>query len=87
MIKSRELYFKATKLLYKSELFFVLVRSYSLSVMYVCSAYEKKLCSCFFKVTIDHLFDNLGKRNYCFGKKSGNSVELILERRIYMHPL
>ena len=51
--------------------------------------HEKKLCSCFFKVTIDHLFDNLesGKRNYCFGKKSGNSFELILEQRIYMHPV
>ena len=51
--------------------------------------HEKKLCSCFFKVTIDHLFDNLesGKRNYCLGKKSGNSVELILEQRIYMHPV
>ena len=31
---------------------------------------EKALFLCFFKVSIDHLFDNLesGKVNYCFGK-------------------
>ena len=43
------------------------------SRLYVCSAsWNEKLCSCgfFFKVYIDHLFDNLesGKRNHCFGK-------------------
>ena len=39
--------------------FFVLVKSYSISFL------------ASFKVSTDHLFDNLesGKRNYCFGKK------------------
>ena len=33
--------------------------------------HEKSLVPAFFKVSIDHLFDNLesGKRNYWFGKK------------------
>ena len=33
--------------------------------------HEKKLCCCVFKVSVDHLFDNLesGKKNYCFGKR------------------
>ena len=44
---------------------FVLVKIQSrLHVMY------KALFLCFFKVSVDHLFDNLesGKKNYCFGK-------------------
>ena len=38
---------------------------------------EKSLGSAFFKFGIDHLFDILesGKRNNCFGKKSGKSLE------------
>ena len=42
----------------------------------------KKLCSCdFFKVSIDHLFENLesGKRNHCFGKK-------VWEKSWVLHP-
>ena len=41
---------------------------------HVCSAARKKaLFLASFKVSTDHLFDNLesGKRNYCFGKKVG----------------
>ena len=57
MVKSLELFFKATNC-FKSELFFVLIRSYSISAVYVCShGIIKKLCSCF---SIDHLLDNLG---------------------------
>ena len=44
--------------------------------LYVNSAPRKMLCSCFVKVSIDHLFDNLeaGKRNYCFEK----ALEIVL---------
>ena len=41
--------------------------------------HEKRFILAFFKVSVDHdLFDNLesGKRSYCFGKKSGKSLEL-----------
>ena len=43
---------------------------------FVCSVPEKKLCFFVFKVSIDHLFDNLEseKRNSCFGKKSGKRL-------------
>ena len=43
---------------------------------FVCSVPEKKLCFFVFKVSIDHLFDNLEseKRNNCFGKKSGKRL-------------
>ena len=43
---------------------------------------KKKLSSCVsYKVSIDHLFDNLGsgKRNNCFGKKSGKSLEFWIQ--------
>ena len=57
MVKSLELFFKATNCC-KSELFFVLIRSYSISAVHAClQCIMKKLCSCF---SIDHLFDNLG---------------------------
>ena len=57
--------------------FFVLVKSYSISpVRLQCVHREKSYVTAFFKVCIDHLFDNLesGKRNYCFGKKSLEKV-------------
>ena len=44
-------------------------------IVYFCSAprkpMKKSFVPAFFKVSIDHLFDNLesGKRNHCFGKK------------------
>ena len=39
--------------------------------------HEKSVVPAFLKVSIDHLFDNLesGKKNYCFGKRSGKSLE------------
>ena len=40
--------------------------------------HEKRFVLAFFKVSVDRdLFDNLesGKRSYCFGKKSGKSLE------------
>ena len=38
----------------------------------------------FFKVSIDHLFGNLEsrKRNYCYGKKSGKSLEFWIQKSV-----
>ena len=38
----------------------------------------------FFKVCIDHLFGNLEsrKRNYCYGKKSGESLEFWIQKSL-----
>ena len=47
--------------------------------------HEEKLCSSVsYKVSIDHLFDNLesGKRNNCFGKKSGKSLEFWTQKSV-----
>ena len=62
---------------------------------FVCSAPKKKLCFFLFKVSIDHLFDNLEfeKRNNCFGKTSGKrlgfwiqkSVRILLDRLLEVH--
>ena len=51
---------------------------------YVCSALRERLCCCFFKVSVYHLFDNLesGKRNDCFGKKSGKSLEFWIQKSV-----
>ena len=46
----------------------------------------KKLCSCvFFKVSIDHKFENLesGKRSHCFGKKSLRKVLNFRSKNLY----
>ena len=63
-----------------SEMFFVLVKSYLISPVCLQPIMKKSLFLRFFKVSIDHsdLFDNLesGKRNYCFGKKSGKVLNL-----------
>ena len=42
---------------------------------------EKGSVHAVFEVSIDHLFDDLesGKRNYCFGKKSGKSLEVWIQ--------
>ena len=43
--------------------------------------HENSLVPVFLYVSIDQLFDNLEceKRNYCFGKKSGKSLELWIQ--------
>ena len=44
--------------------------------------HEKRLVPSFFKVSVDHPFDNLEsvKRIFCFGKKSGKSLEIWLQK-------
>ena len=57
--------------------FIVFVKSYSILALYVSVHHEKSfLPAFFFKGYIDDLFDNLvsGKRNYCFGKRSGKNL-------------
>ena len=46
--------------------------------------HEKSIVPVFFKVSVDQLFDNLesGKRNYCFGKTSGKSLEFWIQKNI-----
>ena len=58
-------------------------------------ATRKKLCFFLFKVSTDHLFDNLesDKRNNCFGKRSEKrlgfwiqkSVRILLDRLLEVH--
>ena len=45
---------------------------------------KKSFVPAIFKVFIDHLFDNLacGKWNYCFGKKSGESLEFWIQKSV-----
>ena len=49
--------------------FFILVKPYLISPIFA-AYHEKNLVPAFFKVSTDHLFDNLmsGKKNYLFGK-------------------
>ena len=44
--------------------------------------HEKRLVPSFFKVSLDRLFDNLesAKIVFCFGKKSGKSLEIWLQK-------
>ena len=44
--------------------------------------HQKSSVPAFLKVSFDHLFDDLesGKRNYCFGKKSGKSLEVWIQK-------
>ena len=69
MVKSLEVFWKLEQD-FTSEIFFLLVKSYSILPVCLQCIIEKGLFLFFFKVYIDHLFDNLasGKRNYCFGK-------------------
>ena len=50
----------------------------------VCSTPCEKLCSCTFYISIDHLFNNFEseKRNYCFGVKSGKSLEYWIQQSV-----
>ena len=69
-----------------NEIFFVLVKSYSISSIHLQHIMEKALFL-HFKVYVDHLFDNLkcGKRNYCFGK-SLEKVLWVIDPKICMNP-
>ena len=71
MVKSFDFFFKATtSALQVSSFFFVLVESYSTSPVRLHCVMKKSFVPAFFKVSVNHLFDNLesGKRNYSFGK-------------------
>ena len=59
-------YFESYNKCFTSEIFFALVKSYS--ILHGCQG--KSFIPVFFEVSIDHLFDNLEseKVNYCFGK-------------------
>ena len=48
------------------------------------AAHHEKSFVPFFKVSIDHLFDDLelGKRNYCFEKRSGKSLEFWIQKSV-----
>ena len=72
MTKSLGYFLKLQQVLYKC-FFFVLVKSYLISPVCLQPSTKKALFLASFKVSTDHLFDNLesGKRNYCFGKKVG----------------
>ena len=54
------------------------------SCLFVCCASWKIFVPAFFKVSINHLFDNLGsgKRNCCFGSKYGKSLEFWIQRSV-----
>ena len=49
--------------------------------------HEKSSVPVIFKVSFDHLFDNLesGKINSCFGKKSGKSLEFWIQKPCVMY--
>ena len=70
MAKSLELFFQSSNKCFGREFFFFLVKSYSISA--VCLQHTMKIAwfLAFFKVSIDHPFDNREsrKRNYCFEK-------------------
>ena len=62
-------------------IFFILVKSYSVPPVRL-QCIMKKLCSCVFKVSIDHPFDNREKKNLLFWKESGKSLEFEI-RNLY----
>ena len=76
--KSLEFFLKATTSALLVMFFFSFCSNFIQSRPLVCSTSTpwKRLFVHRFNVCIDHLFDNFesGKRNYCFGKKSGNSL-------------
>ena len=51
---------------------------------YVCRVWKRLCCFLFFKVSINHLFDNLesGKRNYCLEKKHEKSLEFWIQESV-----
>ena len=69
MVKSLEVFWKLEQVHYKSNFFPVGQIVFNFTCMFAVHRW-KGFVSGFFKVYIDHLFDNLesGKRNYCFGK-------------------
>ena len=71
MVKSLDIFFKATASASLVELFFVLGKSYAMSPLSLRRIMIMALFVPFLEVSIDNLFDNLesGKRNYYFGKK------------------
>ena len=77
MVKSLDIFFKATASASLEAFFFVLGKSYSMSSLRLQRIVKRALFLPFLEVSIDHLFDNLesGKRNYYFGKKSGKRPE------------
>ena len=81
IIKNFEFFFFFSKLQQiVSETFFVLVKSYSISPVCLQPIMKIALFLRFLRsLLITDLLDNLesGKRNYCFGKKSGKSLEFI----------
>ena len=84
MVKRIEFFFffQSYNKCFRSEfLFFILVKSYSISPVCLQRTW-KKLCFFVFKVSINHLFDNLEseKRNNCFGKKSGKRLGFWIQK-------
>ena len=75
---------KSGKMVKSLDIFFVLVKSYSMSSLRLQRIGKKALFLPFLEVSIDHLFDNLesGKRNYYFGKKSGKRPEFWIQKSV-----
>ena len=69
MVKSLEVFWKLEQDFTKGNFFPVGQIVFNFTCMFAVHHW-KGFVSGFFKVYIDHLFDNLasGKRNYCFGK-------------------
>ena len=82
MVKSLSfsLFFESQSKCFTSEVFFVLVKSYSISPVRLQRIVVKALFLRFCKVSIDHLFDNLesGKKICCFGK----SLEFWIQKSV-----
>ena len=76
MVKSVDVFFQSYNKCFEGEfLFFILVKSYSISPVCLQRTW-KKLCFFVFKVSTDHLFDNLEseKRNIIVLRKSPENV-------------
>ena len=75
-------FFKAT-IIAIYVIFFALVK-YSISASHVSSASRKKICSCCFEVCVEHLFVSLEsvKRMFCFGRRSGKSLEFWMQKSL-----
>ena len=71
-----------------SEILFILVKSLIHSCLFVCSASWKALFLRFFKVVIDHLFDNLSLEKeiivYYFNGKSLERLEFWIQKSLRM---
>ena len=68
MAKSLEFFFQSSNKCFGREFFFFLVKSYSISAVCLQRTMKIALFPAFFKVSVDHPFDNLESRtrNYCF---------------------